>query len=233
MRPLIYSVTRSPKRRTVAIQVSPDLSINVIAPSDTGDGELAAIVDRRHAWIERQRAYFRSYHPLPAPARYAAGETHYFLGRQYRLRIAEKMPSTMVGIVGEYIEVLLRGPAMRNAVERALSRWYRAEARRVLDERMESACNRMRRHDVARPTLQLRSMPGRWGSCTRSGAIALNPALVRVPVHCIDYVLLHELCHLRYHDHGDAFDRLLSRVIPDWRKIKRQLERWTEVLSPA
>lgn len=225
-----YVVRRSPRRRTIAIQVHPDLTIEVLAPADSGEAEIGEAVERRRRWIEKQRAYFRSYHPLPKPHRFVAGETHYLLGRQFQLRVAERMPSTMVGIAGEYIEVLLRGAATQNAVRRALEGWYLAEARRVLAHELDKASIVMRKHGVARPDFKLRHMAGRWGSCTASGVLMLNPFLVRVPVHCIRYVLLHELCHLRHHDHGTEFFRLLSRAYPSWNAAKKALERWSEIL---
>lgn len=155
------------------------------------------------------------------------------LGRQYRLRIAERMPSTMVGIIGEYLEVLLRTPYSPDAVQRALKTWYLAEAKRVLGQELDAAAKLMRKHGVARPEFKLREMTGRWGSCTSAGVLMLNPILVKVPVHCIRYVLLHELCHLLHHDHGAEFFHLLGRVAPDWIQTKRTLERWTEVFPPT
>lgn len=231
MSPLLkYSVTRSPRRRTLAIEVRPDLSIAVLAPADSGDEEIAAKVAGRRRWIVRQQEHFRRYHPLPKAARFVSGETHYHLGRQYQLRVVGDMPRTMVGIAGEYLEVLLRGKATATAVERAVTAWYRTEAKRVLGGALAAAWLRLRPYDVPRPALRLRTMPGRWGSCTAEGAIAVNPNLVRVPVHCIDYVLIHELCHLRHHNHGVEFYRLLNRVLPNWKTLKRTLEKWSEVI---
>jgi predicted metal-dependent hydrolase len=227
---LDYAIRRSSRRRTIAIQVHPDLAIEVLAPSESGDGEIAAAVERRRRWIEKQCAFFRTYHPLPSAPRFVAGETHYLLGRQYQLRIAERMPSTMVGVVGEYIEVLLRSDNSPVAVQRALKSWYLGEAKRVLSKELDIASKVMRKHGVERPEFKLREMGGRWGSCTPSGVLMLNPILVRVPIHCVRYVLLHELCHLRHHDHGPEFYRLLDRALPDWISAKKTLERWAEVL---
>jgi predicted metal-dependent hydrolase len=227
---LHYGIRRTPRRQSIEIQVYPDLEIDVLAPNSIGAGEIAMAVERRRRWIEKQCAFFRTYHPLPSAPRFVAGETHYLLGRQYRLRIAERMPSTMVGVVGEYIEVLLRSTNSREAVQRALKSWYLVEAKRVLTKELDCAAKVMRKHGVNRPEFKLREMAGRWGSCTRSGVLMLNPILVRVPIHCIRYVLLHELCHLRHHDHGAEFYRLLGRALPDWVSGKRALERWAEVL---
>jgi predicted metal-dependent hydrolase len=226
-----YRVFRSEKRRTLAIQVEPDLTLSVRAPVDCPDERIASAVAERRAWIDRQRSYFRQYPPLPTPSRYRSGETCYHLGRQYRLRIIERMPSTMVGIVGEYLEVLLAGPASPAAAERAMKAWYRTEAKRVFEMALERAWKLAKKYGASAPMLRLREMPGRWGSCSAEGTITLHPALVRVPIHCVRYVVMHEICHLLRHDHGLEFRRLLNRVCPDWRESKRVLECWSSVVA--
>ena len=65
----------------------------------------------------------------------------------------------------------------------------------------------------------------RWGSCAKTGTITLNYELIKAPLHCIDYVIMHELCHLKIHSHGNGFNELLSKCMPDWEWRKERLER--------
>ena len=106
---------------------------------------------------------------------------------------------------------------------RALIEW-RAEGEMLLRERFERGCGLMARYGVGPPPLQVRRMERRWGSCTPSGRVLLNPRLVLAPTACIDYVVVHELCHLQHPHHGRDFYDLLGRVMPDWEDRKARLD---------
>jgi predicted metal-dependent hydrolase len=104
-----------------------------------------------------------------------------------------------------------------------LNLWLRSRAREILLQRLINMSGRLQWVSEV-PPVTIRQMKRQWGSCSPRGRIALNVGLVRVPRECIDYVLLHELCHLKAHNHGRAFYRLLDRHLPDWRQIKLRLD---------
>ena len=81
-----------------------------------------------------------------------------------------------------------------------------------------------------RPPIRLRVMQTQWGNCSAKGCLTLNPWLVKAPSDCIDYVLLHELCHVAEHNHSEAFYRLMGQVMPGWEKIKKRLDGMAEML---
>ena len=106
--------------------------------------------------------------------------------------------------------------------------WYRQQAERVFRERLEACLTKLRFLQLAEPELEIRQMNIRWGSCTPEGKIILNLRLIQVPKEYIGYVVMHELCHLKEHNHSQRFYELLNRVMPDWR-AKREILNALEV----
>ena len=118
----------------------------------------------------------------------------------------------------------------RLRVQRLLQAWYRSKALLVFTERYGQCVQHVERvgiyHDKG---FQLRFMSKRWGSCTGKGTIILNPELIAAPKDCIDYVITHELCHLKEHNHSQAFYRLLASVMNDWELRRKRLNEMVEV----
>ncbi len=221
---LRFILRRSPKRRTVEISVGPKGDIVVTAPATASDDRVWAAVRRRAAWIQRQR---REYEDLPAPLparQWIAGETHLYLGRQYRLKL-HKGPKSSVRLIGQFFEVSLPDPADTSAVQQAMDRWYRHRAAVVFADRVNLARRSSSWLRVGpQPRVAIRAMRLRWGSATRAGRVYFNRELVKLPLGCVDYVVAHELAHLQIPYHGAKFWRLMSRCMPDWEKWKRRLE---------
>lgn len=211
-------------RERLSISVHPDGTVTALAPVTRSLDEVLAHLNRRRSWIARQRRHFQKYQPLPAEKRYVPGETHLYLGRQYRLRVRCSEDAS-VRLLGRFFEVCVRAPKEPQIIAAAMQQWYRSHAERIFRDRMKAclqAASALKLHvDVS---LRIRPMDRRWGSCSRAGLITLNTELVRMPLHCIDYVIMHELCHLSVHDHSPAFFRLLGRCMPDWRQRKERLD---------
>jgi predicted metal-dependent hydrolase len=210
-------------RGDLTITVHPDLRVTVRAPDSKSTDKIQRRVHAKRAWIVRQLDDFQQYHPLPEPRRFVAGETHWYLGRQYRLRLANGPPSVRVS-AGRII-VAVRDPAISSSVVAMLQEWYKARARIVFGERLGEILQGMRRFSRTNPRLRVRAMKVRWGSCTPNGTITLNTELVRASKSSIDYVIVHELCHLIVPTHSPRFFRLLDNCMPEWRKQRERLNR--------
>ncbi|GAB4208415.1 MAG: SprT family zinc-dependent metalloprotease [Roseiflexaceae bacterium] len=216
-----YALDYAP-RATLAISVAPDLRVTVTAPLGTAPEAVAERVRRRAPWILRQQRELERYLPAAPPRRYLSGETHRYLGRQYRLDLSPAAAEA-VKLARGYLHIALSDPTDPVRVQALLEGWYQAQAQRVLPERLRAMLPRFQPLGIREPRLDIRLLQARWGSCTAAGTITLNLLLMQVPKHCIDYVVVHELCHLAEHNHGPRFYRLLDRMLPDWRERRRQL----------
>ncbi|WP_375448462.1 M48 family metallopeptidase [uncultured Fibrella sp.] len=219
-------------RKTLRIEVHPDASVWVKAPIGTDDNQLAERLARRAGWITKQQRFFSELPLPPAKKNYVSGEAFRYLGRQHRLKVAEGGPERVLRQGGR-IEVWVLSCYDEARVKSRVDGWFRKQAQRLFAERLHVCLERFSGADRASLEtkallLTLRSMKGRWGSCTITGRILLNPALIQAPVLCIDYVLTHELTHLLQHNHGPEFYKLLTSAMPDWPQRKKQLEtsRW-------
>jgi predicted metal-dependent hydrolase len=219
-------------RKTIEISVLPDQSVQVIAPTGRAIAEVVLRVQRRAKWIVRQQSYFQSFIDPQPPFEYVSGETHRYLGRQYLLKVlpfADLADTSgkqeCVKLRGAFLRVYTSNPRDREHTRNLLESWYRHHAKRKFAERLDECHPLVRKYGINKPMMMIRVMSYRWGSCTRAGRILLNPKLIQAPTHCIDYVILHELCHLKYADHGVAFHRLLDAVLPEWRASKERLEK--------
>jgi len=211
-------------RKTLEISVYPDMSVKVIAPLKRTYDEIEAKVRKRASWIIEQRYFFSLYLPKQLPKKFISGESHYYLGRQYRLKTINSADSKVVLCRG-VIHVYVPDRSDSAQIKKLLEIWYRQRADIKFSERLDLCYSKIKKYGIAEPTIQIRKMKKRWGSCSKQATIILNTELIKAPSHCIDYVITHEMCHLRYFNHGKAFYNLLVKVMPDWEKRKKRLER--------
>ncbi len=211
-------------RKTLAIDVHPDLSVTVTAPPNSNLDEVAARVKKRGAWILRQQREFELYLPIVPPRQYVSGETHRYLGKQYRLKVVVD-GNERVELTRGRLWVYTAVKQDKTHIQKLLNNWYRQHAQRIFTERLDICFPRVSKYGLTYPTMEIRQMEKRWGSCTVEGKILLNLKLIQAPKQLIDYVVMHELCHLKEHNHGSSFYALLDRAMPDWRTKRQQLNK--------
>ncbi|MDF1512420.1 MAG: SprT family zinc-dependent metalloprotease [Anaerolineae bacterium] len=211
------------RRKTLGITVQPDLSVRVRAPVGTPKRQVDALVVKRAPWILRHQQELRTASPPQPPHAYVSGETHYYLGKPYRLKVLES-PQNMVKVECGWLRVFTRQKDA-DSVQRVLERWARARAKAVFTERLTACYPRMAHTGILYPELLVRKMKSSWGNA-RGTKITLNVRLVQMPVESIDYVIFHELCHLAQPNHSKKFYALLDRVLPDWRERKERMKKF-------
>jgi len=209
----------------LGIQVHPNSKVYVSAPLESPIDKIKEKVKSKASWIQKQQEFFLSFHPLTPPRKYVSGETHLYLGRQYRLKVVQSiLPG--VKLSRGYIYVSLQDKKNRSQIERLLKDWYKEKADQhflTLSESLLPLKERFSKKDV---NFSHRWMKKRWGICSSNGSITLNTELIKAPKKCIEYVIVHELCHLAYLNHSRSFYTLLQKNLPDWRKAKNRLERF-------
>lgn len=210
-------------RKTIAIEVLPDATVVVKAPWGTAIVDVKAVVEKRSRWIVKNKKYFEQFLPQTPPREYVIGETHLYLGRQYRLKFVEQEEEG-VKIKGGYL--IVYGKENSSAYMKAvLGTWYYKRALKKFEEAYQEVYPLFRRYSIVQPTLKLMRMKNRWGSCTVTDTIRLNPELIKVSKKCIEYVIIHELCHLIEKNHSKRFYELMGDILPDWQRWKLKLEK--------
>ncbi|MHB1191944.1 MAG: M48 family metallopeptidase [Longimicrobiales bacterium] len=220
---LPFELRRS-QRRTLGISVHPDGSVVVTAPHDAEMGRIAGVVHGKRSWIRRQLREVAELPPPPIAREWVSGETHRYLGRQYRLKVSDG-EQRRVRLIGRFFRVDVPGGANAEVVRRLMERWYLDHAKSTFQRRMDRLVETVPALRLtSSPPLIIRKLTHRWGSCSAEGRILMNVDGVRLSVALIDYLLVHELCHLREPHHGRRFWRLLDRCMPGWERWRDQLD---------
>ena len=214
-------------RKTLGITVTPELNVLVKAPIDSSIDNIKEKLIKKAPWIIKQQSFFLSFHPRTTERKFISGETHLYLGRQYLLKVENeklKIENEKVKLKGKFLIVFTKN---KEEVKALVESWYQGKAKERFKQIAEPIFERFgTRHQLSiiNYPLSIRHMPTRWGSCTAKGKIILNPELIKAPKGCIEYVIIHELCHLIHHDHTQKFIDLQTKEMPDWEKWKMKLE---------
>ncbi len=233
MRRLRYRVTATGRKKTMALHVHRDGTVEVRAPRFVGRLEIRRFVEKRSAWIAERRRYFEKLKREYPPKELKNGESFPLFGRNLRLRI-ERRPGLKLfrGLVdGRRLKVLVNGQQgvdLKNAIWSALRDFYSA-----LTERCVRAAIRKHAPSLAvKPRgIKVVEQKGRWGSCSRAGDLRFNWRLSMMPLPVLEYVAVHELCHLKIHDHSPRFWRYVKSVLPGVEKQRSRLKAQAHVLK--
>lgn len=221
---IIYNTRiRAKDNGKVQIKVHEDGRVIAHAPMSATKDDVKEALDKRARWIWKQLEDFRTQNQYAIPRQYISGESHSYLGKQYMLKVVvddSVLPN--VKLLRGRFQVTVR-KSSRDRVKDILLNWYKNRAVEVFDKRLDALLPKTCWVE-RKPELNLRWMKKSWGSCSVKHSIVLNPLLVKAPRECIDYVLMHELCHIAEHNHSVNFYRLLQGVLPDYKLTKGRLD---------
>ncbi len=210
-------------RRTVALYVKPGGTLLIRAPWYVPVSLLMQFVRQKTAWIERQLRRMKDVRPPAGPAITDDGSVIPFMGRQVTVRVTEGDRNSAILKENE-LHLTLTGTASPERITALAEAWYLREAKSHFTSRTAALAAL---HSALLPApgpVNVRKMKRRWGTCHSSGAIWFNRELIKKEQELIDYVIIHELCHLVHHNHSKEYYALLGSIIPDFREFRKRLQ---------
>lgn len=224
-RMIVYEIVHRPAvTRRIHLEIGENGALRVVAPQKMSRRAINRALQQRAHHVDRFLVEARARQRDLPELRYVNGEEHLLLGRAYPLDVRlqpGKRGHVALGDEG----IQMKTPDDRTpVVKRQLLRWYRQQAQQYFTQRLIAISQEAPWLGGAVPPTRLRRMKRSWGNCSSRGLITLNPHLIKAPPALIDYVIAHETCHLREHNHGKAFYALLQQLHPAWREARAQLK---------
>lgn len=218
---IFFTVERR-SRRTTAIQVHPDQSVRVLAPKFSTERAIRRLVAERASWIQKKQSEFAARPNLKKPHRFVNGESFSYLGEEYQLIVSEGRP--LVRLEGSRFEMYAPIGYETEKRRKLMQNWYRKQSKKIFAQRMPHCMRSVSAIGIKlTPEWKIRVLKRSWGSCSPKGKLNLNLELVAAPIELIDYVILHELCHLKELNHSPKYYALMSAVCPDWKMRRKEL----------
>ena len=205
----------------MALHVLEDARVEVRVPKWLAKREIDKFVDERSEWVQQQRN--KRLQKIAQRPGFTHGERQPYLGENFLLHIQKANRNSIV-FTDHSINIAAREPDDSHSIQAILREGYRAQAKPLFAARIKHYFEKMHLA-CPQPELKVRAMKRRWGSCSSKGIITLNLELMKYPLSCIDYVVVHELCHLLEMNHSPRFYRHLAKTMPDWRQREQLLER--------
>ncbi len=212
-------------RRSISLIVSPDKGVIVRAPYGTSLKSIERFVAEKSEWIRKHLEMHSKLIRINHGRKYFDGEIHLFLGREYKLKLI-KSEQLYVRIVNDVLEVATNNTGDTVMIKALLDRFYRHQAEKYLAGRFEVIVCKFRNNGFFPSGLRVSPLKSRWGSCSFHGKITISSELIKLDPIFADYVIVHEICHLKHHNHGKDFYRLLEELVPDYKSKRKALRQY-------
>ena len=224
MEEIKYNVVYS-RRRSISIIVSPEKTVTVRAPLRASVKTIEKFVQSKTSWIRKHLNSKPGIRLTDAEKKYTDGESILFMGREYFLRKTETT-IPYIRLCDNEIVAGLDNIDDRRKTKTLLAWWYNQKAREIFVVMLEEILKRYIDYNFSPSGLVIRPLKSRWGSCMLKGRITLNSELIKLDRVLIEYVIIHELCHLKYHNHGKDYYRLLAELVPEYKSIRKELRKY-------
>lgn len=221
-----YSIRRSVRAKYVSISIGAD-GVQVVAPVSMEDNEIIPLVENKREWIfHKLESYRQRLTQIREDREFISGEKLLFMGKSYPLRVLEHDGQyCSVNFTDDQFFVSINKDVpqekRRETIRKKLEQWYIGRAKVLIHERLELFTDKI---SVMVNTVRFKNQKTRWGSCSQKGNLNFNWKLVMASVHIVDYVVVHELCHLRQMNHSKEFWKLVGNQIPDYKERRKWLK---------
>ncbi len=211
----IAEIIRTNRRKSADIRVE-EGAVSIVVPANTLPGKIDQLLADKRRWIKEKIALQQELSP-PSTKQYVSGEAFSYLGRNYRLKVEQGNFAPVKLIQGRLVVTLPNTTEQPHMVRNALVRWYKRQAEQKLQEKVDRFSSLV---GVEPTGVGIKTFRSRWGSCTTKGKLEFNWQIMMAPNRMVDYVVIHELCHLIRHDHSPEFWREMARVMPDYQQCR-------------
>lgn len=229
-----YSIKRTKRKKTLAINIAPTTQVIVLAPDFISREKIRGIITKKARWILEKQKYFKRLAMLFPEKEFISGEQILFLGRRYRLKIkgVQKESSSVPKLIGRKVFISvnkhLNPKEKKEIVKDALIKWYSSKSTKMIKQRVNRYSKIM---NVTPREIKIKDQKKRWGSCSKNGILRFNWRIAISPISVIDYTVVHELCHLKVKNHSADFWKLLSLVLPDYQGRRDWLKNNTPIFK--
>jgi predicted metal-dependent hydrolase len=219
-----YSVIFS-RRCSISLIVSPDKGVIVRAPYRTSLMSIEKFVQEKSDWIRKHLEKHSGLIRINQGKKYIDGESLLFSGRENCLKISQSAKQFVMQN-DDTIEVGLNETADSVKIKSLLDKWYRQKARESFSILLAEILTRFSEQRFSPTEFVVKPLKSRWGSCSSKGRITISSELIKLKENFAEYVIIHELCHLKHHNHGKEYYRLLEKLVPDYKVVRKDLRKF-------
>lgn len=217
----LYSIKRKNVKK-INLSIKPNKEIIVSSSDEIPVEYIENLLIKKIKWIDNKINFFESNNSNKMK-KFVSGEDFIYLGKHYRLSVTKGEQE--IFIKDNSIVIKVKDKNNLSEKKQLVELWYKKQANQILNEVFDRACNDFKKYDLARPSLIIRVMKSRWGTYnSEKNRMTLNSELIKASKNCIEYVIAHELTHQKYKNHNKEFYNMLSMMIPDWEKRKKELD---------
>ncbi|MBQ9313682.1 MAG: M48 family metallopeptidase [Clostridia bacterium] len=222
---LVFFIQRK-NVKNINLRVNLDKKVTISIPMKMEIEIAKEFVKKKAEWIKKQQNYYELFTEEKENITFENGETVYLLGKQYKMKIIPYSKNDII-IKGKYFEIYIKEKFIENKkyIRKEYDKWLKEYAENMLTDVVSKYQTVLEKYSIKMPEIEIRQMKNRWGSCLPSNnKVSFNLNLIKTPICCIEYVVLHELSHFKYPNHSKNFYNFVTVFMPDWNIRKKILD---------